>query len=297
MERKRQYNVRTSEKDERDYKIVFAASSTTTLKSVDLRSKLPPAFDQGQLGSCTAQVACAAHQYCLNLQTPKSAFASSRLFVWYNARARSGTTNQDAGCTIRDVISTLVKEGACPETLWPYDSRKFTLKPPVGCYLTAAKYKADRYVSVSQTKAQLITALQNGFPIIFGMLIYESFESDVVYQTGVVPIPNPDQEEMLGGHAMLIVGVDINKEVFIVRNSWGVGWGDNGHAYIPFSVILNSNLAFDFYTITRLRITASSIKMKPTAQRTVSLTPRTRIPRKPCDSLFTGYVVDIPPST
>lgn len=38
----------------------------------------------------------------------------------------------------------------------------------------------------------------------------------------------------LGGHAYILNGVDVNREYFRLKNSWGKSWGDNGHAYITF---------------------------------------------------------------
>ena len=39
----------------------------------------------------------------------------------------------------------------------------------------------------------------------------------------------------VGGHAYLINGVDLNKKVFRIKNSWGKSWGLGGHAYISFN--------------------------------------------------------------
>jgi len=93
--------------------------------------------------------------------------------------------------------------------------------------------------------------LLDGYPIVFGINVYDSFESDDVSKTGIVPLPDKDKEKCLGGHAILIVGfkeID-NKNYFIVRNSWGTEWGDNGYCYMPFEYVLNEKLAEDFWSI------------------------------------------------
>ena len=56
-------------------------------------------------------------------------------------------------------------------------------------------------------------------------------------------------ETLLGGHACYCLGYDDSKSSFIVRNSWGTGWGDKGHFYIPYQYLTNSNLADDFWSI------------------------------------------------
>jgi C1A family cysteine protease len=73
--------------------------------------------------------------------------------------------------------------------------------------------------------------------------------STTVARTGIMPHPNTARERLLGGHAVLLVGYDKTRQVYIARNSWGSGWGDKGYFYMPFSVIQNQNLSFDFWTI------------------------------------------------
>ena len=75
---------------------------------------------------------------------------------------------------------------------------------------------------------------------VFGFLVYSSFESDYVTQTGMVPMPVPG-ESLLGGHAVIICGYNDFDERFIMRNSWGTHWGDNGYFYLSYSYILNIN--------------------------------------------------------
>ena len=82
----------------------------------------------------------------------------------------------------------------------------------------------------------------------FGFTVYESFESDAVAQTGNMPMPN-SAEQVIGGHAVLAVGYDNEDRVFIVRNSWGEGWGDAGYFYMPYAYLLDDNLADDLWTI------------------------------------------------
>lgn len=221
--------------DHRDY--TFRALAPKTLPDgVDLRPYMSfPVFDQGALGSCTANAIAAAFQYDQIKQGGESGmiFTPSRLFIYYNERAIEGTIRSDAGAMIRDGIKSLVKQGACPETRWPYNPMKYAVKPPIVCYRDALQNQLLTYVRV-KTIPEMRNALSDGFPIVGGFTVYESFESETVSATGLVPLPEAD-EQLLGGHAILIVGYDHPKQLFIVRNSWGDTWGDGGYCYMPYS--------------------------------------------------------------
>ena len=82
----------------------------------------------------------------------------------------------------------------------------------------------------------------------FGFQVYASFESDAVAASGIVPMPVPN-EECLGGHAVMCVGYDDAKQMFLVRNSLGAGWGQKGYFTIPYQYLTNGDLADDFWTI------------------------------------------------
>jgi len=69
---------------------------------------------------------------------------------------------------------------------------------------------------------------------VFGITVYESFESAAVSKTGKMPMPKPS-EKVLGGHAVLAVGYDDAAQRFIVRNSWGKGWGVQGYFTMPYA--------------------------------------------------------------
>jgi len=216
--------------------------------SVDLRSHCPPVYDQGQLGSCTANAIAAAMQFDRMKQKQKPEFIPSRLFIYYNERVMEGTVDSDSGAMIRDGIKSVSKQGDCPEREWPYDIAKFAEKPKPKCYKDALKYKAIQYQRLVRNLNQMKGCLASGFPFVFGFTVYESFESQQVAQTGIVPMPQPT-EQLMGGHAVLAVGYDDAQQRFIVRNSWGEGWGMHGYFTMPYTYLNDSDLSDDFWTI------------------------------------------------
>jgi len=215
---------------------------------VDLRANCPPVYDQGQLGSCTANAIAAAIQFDQMKQKRAQIFTPSRLFIYYNERAVEHTIDSDSGAQIRDGIKSVGKQGDCPETEWPYVIAKFKTKPPRKCYADALKYKAVLYQRLTPILSQLKGCLASGYPFVFGFTVYESFEGAQVAKTGHASLPKAG-EPALGGHAVLGVSYADSKQWFVVRNSWGNKWGMKGYFTLPYAYVTDSNLADDFWTI------------------------------------------------
>jgi len=203
---------------------------------------MPPVYDQGQLGSCTGNAIAGAMEYERNRQG-LSDLIPSRLFVYYNERAREGTVSSDAGAAIRDGIKVVNSEGVCPETLWPYDIGMFTVKPPKRCYVAAETDKAVQYEAI-QTLGDLKDAIASNLSVVFGFTVYEAFQSPAVAQSGVLPMPIRG-EDPVGGHAVVAVGYSDSKNQVIVRNSWGASWGDHGYFYMPYQYMTGSKASSD----------------------------------------------------
>lgn len=216
-------------------------------KAVDLRKGMPPVYDQGNLGSCTANAVSAALDFDRRKQG-KPFETPSRLFVYYNERKDDGDISTDAGASIRESIKAVTRYGACPETEWPYNVAKFTAKPTAKCYTDALLYEGLTYLSVTQSATALKSSLALGFPVCIGISVFESFESPVVAQTGIVPLP-AKSEQMLGGHAVLLCGYDDAAGTWTVRNSWGAAWGQAGYFTLPYAYLTNSGLSSDFWTL------------------------------------------------
>jgi C1A family cysteine protease len=236
--------------DHRDLAYSAPMHAMTALPpSVDLRPQCPKTvYDQGQLGSCTGNAIAGAHEFDQMKQGFPSPFTPSRLFIYYNERVMEGTVNSDAGAQIRDGIKSIGHLGVCPETMWPYNISKFTVKPGATCFTEALKHCAVRYYRVPRTLTQMKGCLSEGFPFVFGFSVYESFESPAVAKTGIVPMPGTN-ETLLGGHAVLAVGYNDAQHRFIVRNSWGPAWGMKGYFTMPYAYLLDPNLSDDFWTV------------------------------------------------
>lgn len=233
--------------DHRDIK--FKVSAPRPLPPiVDLRSEMPPVYNQGTLGSCTANALGAAFQF-EEIKKKRPDFIPSRLFIYYNEREVEGTINVDSGAMIRTGIKTMVKEGVCPEDNWKYDIRKFKLKPPAPCYKIALDNQVLEYQRISpHTIYGVKECLADGYPVVFGFMIYSSMMTQKVAKTGYVPIPKRNDKPM-GGHAVMAVGYDDSKECLIVRNSWGSQWGINGYFYLPYWYVTTLNASADYWTI------------------------------------------------
>jgi C1A family cysteine protease len=239
------YHWRPDPVDTRDH-LYQPVSLSTVPTHVDLRNWASPIDDQGQLGSCTGNAIAGAIDL-IDRKNNKS-LRVSRLFIYYQERLLEGTIGSDNGAYIRDGIKSCYTWGAPLETLAPYNISQFAVKPSVAAYADAANRKVTGYQRCADF-ATVKNAVAAGNPVIIGFMVYSSFESASVAATGIMPYPNVAREQLLGGHAVCIVGYDDSKSWFIVRNSWGTGWGDRGYFYMPYQVIQNTAMSSDFWTI------------------------------------------------
>jgi C1A family cysteine protease len=242
------YGWRRDIPDVRDwrYSLVHRPKAIVLPEKVDLRSSFPPCWDQGELGSCTANATVAALEFN-RIRRNLPFHMLSRLFLYYNSRAIEDSVSSDSGAQLRDVVSSAASQGICAEVLWPYDINKFAAKPPAETYAVAPTWKISEYSRLA-TLDDMLTCLASGHPFVLGFTVYESFESDQVAQTGQLPMPGAN-EAVVGGHAVCAVGYDQTTRKFQIRNSWSSDWGLNGYFMMPFDYATNPDLASDFWTI------------------------------------------------
>ena len=229
----------------------------TLPSSVDMRPQCPAVYDQGQLGSCTANSVAGLAQFIM-MKEGHASFVPSRLAIYYWERVIDGTVSSDVGASISDSLQVVSTSGCPHESLWWYNVDKFTVKPTANVVADAAKHKVSTYMQVDNSNLTTMqSCLASGYPITIGFTVYESFESNTVASTGIVPMPS-SSEQVLGGHAVLICGYSNANNWFIVRNSWGGSWGapanpanpssGKGYFYMPYAYFTNTNLASDAWT-------------------------------------------------
>jgi C1A family cysteine protease len=229
---------------------------------VDLRPQFGvPPYDQGHIGSCTANAIAGAIQFDRERAKQQPDFVPSRLFIYYYERSAEHTIPVDSGAQIRDGIKVVHKRGVCPETEWPYDdtpaepgtnlfpsSSRAAKQPGSDAQADATKFKVVSYSRVAQSLSQMKGCLADGFPFVFGFTVFDSLYDASGNPRAVLPLPSAS-DSPLGGHAVLAVGYDDERSVVIVRNSWGPSVQDKGYFYMPYGYITDPHLASDFWTI------------------------------------------------
>lgn len=212
---------------------------------VDLRSGCSPVENQQDIGSCVANAIVSDLEF-LMIQQGTPYVDLSRMFVYYNARLLLNETDKDDGSYVSLAMSTLKKEGVCPESTYPYDTDKVFMRPTWEAYREAYAHTLSDYYKIDGSGMQLHrdiwAALDSKHPVVFGTPVWASIQQ--VGSDGMIPMP--DASKSIGGHAMLIVGYDMNTRRYIVRNSWGTGWGDRGYGYLSFDYLETAG-ANDFH--------------------------------------------------
>ena len=185
---------------------------------------------------------------------------ASRLFEYYATRKIEGTVNEDSGATIRDAIKAGAQYGVADEAAWGYDISKFTTNPPTTVWSSAATHMVTSYHAITDGDLQTMkSVLASGFLIGFGFQVFDYMMSAQMASTGMLPYPGQD-EQLQGGHAVCLVGYDDTKQItrsdgtvstgaFLVRNSWGTGWGLAGYFWVAYDYVGDTNLASDFWVV------------------------------------------------
>lgn len=216
-------------------------------RSVALEKRCPPPMQQMLLSSCVPHAVTAAMRADrISQGLPDKAL--SRLQLYFDGRMAEGSVQDDCGMEIRTAIKCAAKIGVAEETLWPYMPSKFKTRPPDSAYRRAKKNEALTYEAVALDKHAIKAALASGHPVVFGISVYENFDTDETAKTGVIQMP---EGHMLGGHAMYLTGYDDDADPAHarLRNSWGPHWGLAGDALIPWGYVTDPNLAADLWIV------------------------------------------------
>lgn len=222
-------------------KMALARMAAAPAANPYIISEKVPCFDQMSLGSCVANSTCGALEILQGVEGV-AIVPVSRLFVYWNARSYDHDTDKDQGTFIHNAFDSLMRFGICPESEWPYVESAVFTQPPTSAYKIASdnEIPLTNFYRIDSTGNERITdvetAIRANHPVVFGTQISQEYES---YPGGnkIWDVPSSSA----GGHAQCIVGVRRNPDVqFLVRNSWGTGWGDPqypGHAWFTANYI------------------------------------------------------------
>lgn len=216
---------------------------------VDLRTFLKPVEDHSTINSCVANAISSAYEYLQHRLTGKLQ-PVSRLFLYYNARMLEGTEEKDNGCSISSALEVIEKIGICSDETWSFDPDLVEQKPDFNAYQEAKKNLVEQVQEIDLDLYSMKHCLAMGYPFIFSLQLFHSFSQ--AGTQGKVLMPDLSQEKSHadhGIHAMLAVGYLEEYQVFIVRNSWGENWGDQGYCYIPYEYVLQSDYCQECWSL------------------------------------------------
>lgn len=235
--------------DHKDVNYHLAVSAAPLASSIDLRPEAPRIEDQGEIGSCTANASTSAMEY-VYAKAGKPVIQMSRLFLYFATRVWTEGTpaTEDSGAQIRDVMTTLAKYGCCSEDTMPYAPENFSAVPTTPAIAEAMTHLVTKYYACPNLRA-IKTAMASGYPCVGGFSVPASMMSDQTAKTGMVQMPQPE-EEFVGGHAILFVGYDDSTRLLTFENSWGTGWGAGGFGFLPYGYV-QEGLADDFWCVTQ----------------------------------------------
>lgn len=213
-------------------------------KETDLRESFMPAvYNQGTLGSCGPNVACAYAAFT-EASEGNAGMQFSRLAMYYDVRRSYGKTQEDTGVQIRDLFKSIRRSGLPVESKWPYDLARWKEEPSKEAWAEGEHRKCGLMYYRLTSQSDILDCLSEGWPVAYGMVLYDSF--DELPPDNVVPMPGPD-EAVTGGHALLLSGYSLPWRRYLFRNSWGSSWGMGGYAWLPFEYI--TRYARDFWTL------------------------------------------------
>jgi hypothetical protein len=215
---------------------------------IDLRDKFMEIYDQGKIGSCSANALCSIFEY------DAIHFKGSRLFLYYNERLMINKTDEDSGAYLIDGINSLKKYGICEEKYWKYNIDNIFMVPSKEAYENAKNNYLIDSLNIKKNLNEIKKWLSRNEPIAIAIAIYSNFMEEG-RNNGIINMPK-ETDIYLGGHAVILCGYIDKEKRFILRNSWGDYWGDKGYFYLPYEYIIgNNNLSGnDFWIITKSKI-------------------------------------------
>lgn len=229
----------------------------STFDRVDLRYGFSEVKNQGRQGSCLAFALSSLMEYHHLIEKSLS-LDFSEAFLYYETRYRMGNIYADSGSSWTDALDVAVDEGICLEQEMPYSQYDYTTPPSDAAKTEALQYRAAEILNIDRDIDLMCSFLSKGYPIMISVALFSSFWDE---SNGRIPMPTRQEyrNAQYGGrnhgwHAMVIVGYDAQEELFIVRNSWAVNFGDKGYCYMPYAYIADNELCRSACVIRALKI-------------------------------------------
>jgi hypothetical protein len=237
---KRILNVEPSPKTDEDWTFQTAqeadilAAAPSIPASKDLRSAWWKVADQGSTGSC---VGWATADSVLRWHFVKSGrIAETELlsprFIWMASKetdpfnTRPTTFIEAEGTSLKAALDIARKFGAVRDRILPFRTGRLYGGQASTFYAVAAQLKILAYFNLGTNQTNWRIWLATKGPILTRLNVDDAWY-DATVNGGDLDEYQADTAR--GGHAVAIVGYRAGR--FIVRNSWGTGWGDGGFAY------------------------------------------------------------------
>lgn len=209
--------------------------------TVDLRHSFGPARSQGPRPTCLALAASAAHEHA---RRHPEALSPEALFRKCGQRDPLAPT---LGTTLSVVLDALEVDGQCNEMAWPYGDID-----PSDHNATYYRARAD-----ARTRDDLVevvrTTLATGRSLLVTLRLTDAWHT--VGRDGNIAGPSAN-DQLLGGHAVVAVGQDPRRQRILIRNSWGMSWGADGHGWLTDSYLRDHG--FEVVTLEALPILPAS---------------------------------------
>ncbi|MBO9715088.1 C1 family peptidase [Sphingomonas sp.] len=209
---------------------------------VDLRKPWWTVGDQGSTGSCvgwSSTDGVARYHFTMAGRLGQAEHLSPR-FTWMASKetdeitTRPETFIEGAGTTLKAAMDILRKYGAAPETLLPFQiNTNLYLGDENTFYATLATRKIASYFNLKKDVAKWRQWLAAHGPLLVALNVDATWDHATQTQG---KLDSFQKNTTRGGHAVAVVGYTKDGR-FIIRNSWGTGWGDKGFAYATESYI------------------------------------------------------------
>lgn len=213
-------------------------------ETVDLRKFFTPVKNQLDLGSCTSFAATAMYEAMMNRNGAVGDSDMSPAYLYYYSNILKG--RPAGGSNFHEQLEVLGSKGVCHENLYVYDADSPATKPSdradedaqLHRVITAMQIplinEPDKSETLKRNHQILTSALTEGYPVGISLKIYDNLGKDGAFVLHPDDAPKAKEE---GWHAMVIVGYSEENNFYIVRNSWGVNFGEEGYCYIPSAYI------------------------------------------------------------